>query len=351
MADVMDWIFEWPAQLSGGAVINWLLLDRFTTPLGPGDINATLSEPSGHVRTVTDTALNAVITGGQFKVTAIAGLRDPWLRYTTGWARGAGRMLKFEYFANLAADNTWLVGAATTLTTPDASQTLGILGQTATISAQPINTRIASYTPGTLTDVKIILRSIGHFTVINNTLHHIYRLNNAAIVYPHAMGRSVDAACDLRVDNAGIADLPLTNPTLFPTPTLSDTFSDTVAPLITDGPAKVVINERTGTIIIGHQVRINTVAVSHGNLSLHVKSEFGVSQPPPFSRQGQTVVVPRTETTVTEDKANIVVLPEGGALSEVVRALNAIGATPRDLIAILQAIKRAGGLQADLEIM
>ena len=91
--------------------------------------------------------------------------------------------------------------------------------------------------------------------------------------------------------------------------------------------------------------------VGWGSVSHVVKSEFGVCQPPPFSRQGQTVVVPRTETTVTEDKANIVVLPEGVALSEVVRALNAIGATPRDLIAILQAIKRAGGLQADLEIM
>ena len=117
-------------------------------------------------------------------------------------------------------------------------------------------------------------------------------------------------------------------------------------------PAKVVINERTGTVIMGDQVRIRSIAVSHGNLSIHIKSEFAVSQPPPFSPPGSaTVVVPRSETTVKEEKANVALLPEGASIGEVVRALNAIGATPRDLIAILQAIKQAGALQAELEIM
>lgn len=122
--------------------------------------------------------------------------------------------------------------------------------------------------------------------------------------------------------------------------------------LPTDAPAKVVVNERTGTVIMGNHVRISTVAVSHGNLSIQIKSESQVSQPPPFAPQGaQTVVVPRTETTVKEGSNPLFVVPGGASIGDVVSGLNAIGATPRDLIAILQAIKRAGALQAELEVM
>jgi flagellar P-ring protein precursor FlgI len=122
--------------------------------------------------------------------------------------------------------------------------------------------------------------------------------------------------------------------------------------LPTDAPAKVVVNERTGTVIMGSHVRISTVAVSHGNLSIQIKSEFQVSQPGPFAPQGaQTVVVPRTETTVKESTTPLFVVSGGASIGDVVSGLNAIGATPRDLIAILQAIKRAGALQAELEVM
>ncbi|MBI3637226.1 MAG: flagellar basal body P-ring protein FlgI [Candidatus Rokubacteria bacterium] len=123
--------------------------------------------------------------------------------------------------------------------------------------------------------------------------------------------------------------------------------------LPTDAPARIVVNERTGTVIMGSQVRIATVAVSHGNLSIQIKSEFQVSQPPPFAPPGaQTVVVPKTDTTVKEDQAKpLVVMPGGASIGDVVAGLNAIGATPRDLIAILQAIKRAGALSAELEVM
>ena len=122
--------------------------------------------------------------------------------------------------------------------------------------------------------------------------------------------------------------------------------------LPTDAPAKVVVNERTGTVIMGNQVRISTVAVSHGNLSIQIKSEFQVSQPGPFAPQGaQTVVVPKTDTQVKEGTTPLTVLPSGASIGDVVAALNAIGATPRDLISILQAIKRAGALQAELEVM
>ncbi|WP_022854055.1 flagellar basal body P-ring protein FlgI [Thermodesulfatator atlanticus] len=117
-----------------------------------------------------------------------------------------------------------------------------------------------------------------------------------------------------------------------------------------DAPARVVIDERTGTVVMGENVRISKVAIAHGNLSVQIKETPQVIQPPPFS-QGQTVVVPQTELKVKEEKARLVVLEEGVSIGELVRALNAVGATPRDLIAIFQAIKRAGALQAELVIM
>jgi flagellar P-ring protein precursor FlgI len=118
-----------------------------------------------------------------------------------------------------------------------------------------------------------------------------------------------------------------------------------------DLPARVVVNERTGTIVMGDQVRISEVAVSHGNLTIRVKTEFQVSQPPSFAPEGsETVVVPQRQTDVQEEEAQILTL-KGATIGEVVRGLNAIGVTPRDLIAILQAIKAAGALQAELEIL
>jgi flagellar P-ring protein FlgI len=118
-----------------------------------------------------------------------------------------------------------------------------------------------------------------------------------------------------------------------------------------DAQARVVLNERTGTIVIGDNVRISTVAVSHGNLSLVIKETPQVSQPAPLSSTGQTTVVPRTEMKVVEESRRLTVMPEGASIGEVVRALNLLGVTPRDLIGILQAIKAAGALQADLSII
>lgn len=117
-----------------------------------------------------------------------------------------------------------------------------------------------------------------------------------------------------------------------------------------DSPAKVVIDEKTGTVIIGENVRISKVAVAHGNLSVVIRETPQVVQPFPFSR-GETVLVPGTEITAKEEKARIVVLEEGATLGELVRALNAVGATARELIAVLQAIKAAGALYADLIII
>ena len=118
-----------------------------------------------------------------------------------------------------------------------------------------------------------------------------------------------------------------------------------------DVPAKVVLNERTGTIVMGENVRLSTVAVSHGNLSLVIKETPQVSQPTPLSTGGTTVVVPRTDLKVQEESRRLTVMPEGASIGDVVRALNLLGVTPRDLIGILQAVKASGALQADLMIM
>jgi flagellar P-ring protein precursor FlgI len=117
-----------------------------------------------------------------------------------------------------------------------------------------------------------------------------------------------------------------------------------------DTAARVVVNERTGTIVMGENVRIATVAVSHGNLTLLIKETPKVSQPPAFSG-GETKVVPRTELKVTEESGGLATLKEGASIGDVVRALNTLGVTPRDLIGILQAIKAAGALQGDLTVI
>ncbi|MCX7613883.1 MAG: flagellar basal body P-ring protein FlgI [Caldimicrobium sp.] len=117
-----------------------------------------------------------------------------------------------------------------------------------------------------------------------------------------------------------------------------------------DIPARVVIDEKTGTVIIGENVRISRVAVAHGNLSVEVRETPEVVQPLPFGR-GETVVAPRTEIAAKEERARIVVLEEGATLGELIRALNAVGATARELIAVLQAIKAAGALHGDLIII
>lgn len=120
--------------------------------------------------------------------------------------------------------------------------------------------------------------------------------------------------------------------------------------IVPDTAAKVVIDERNGTVVMGANVRLATVAIAHGNLMVQIKERSRVSQPLPFS-QGQTTVVPDSSVTIKEGENHLMVLPEGVSIGQVVQALNAIGVTPRDLIAILQAIKAAGALQAELEVI
>ncbi|HEY0455754.1 MAG TPA: flagellar basal body P-ring protein FlgI [Verrucomicrobiae bacterium] len=117
-----------------------------------------------------------------------------------------------------------------------------------------------------------------------------------------------------------------------------------------DTPARIIINERTGTIVANSRIKISNCAISHGNLTISIASALEVSQPNPLSRTGTTVVTPRTETTVTENKAAVVALPELPTVEKVASSLNALGVTPRDIMAIFQAMKQAGALQAELLI-
>lgn len=114
--------------------------------------------------------------------------------------------------------------------------------------------------------------------------------------------------------------------------------------------AKVVINERTGTIVMGHKVRISTISVAHGNLTVTVSTNEEVSQPYPFS-EGETTVTTDTDIQVKEEGGHLVVLPAQGTVQDLVTSLNTIGASPRDIIAILQQIKAAGALHAELELI
>lgn len=120
--------------------------------------------------------------------------------------------------------------------------------------------------------------------------------------------------------------------------------------VVPDKAARIILNERTGTIVMGDRVRVSTVAVSHGNLTVIVNRTNQVSQPAPFG-QGETARVQNTEIEAFEEKSNLSVIEDTVTIGELVRALNAMGTTPTDLISIIQAIKASGALAADVEMM
>ncbi|MBU0800694.1 MAG: flagellar basal body P-ring protein FlgI, partial [Alphaproteobacteria bacterium] len=136
-------------------------------------------------------------------------------------------------------------------------------------------------------------------------------------------------------------------------------FKGTIVELITDieqlpvqpdQPARVVIDERSGVIVMGSDVKISTVAIAQGNLTVKITETPQVSQPNPFAAQGQTVVVPRTDIEVnTGEDVRLGILENGVTLQDLVTGLNRLGVAPRDTITILQAIKAAGALQAEIE--
>jgi flagellar P-ring protein precursor FlgI len=117
-----------------------------------------------------------------------------------------------------------------------------------------------------------------------------------------------------------------------------------------DNAAKIVVDEKTGTVVMGENVLISTVAISHGNITVQIKEDANVSQPLPFAR-GRTVDTPDTQIKVEEDRGRWVVIPEGITIRELVNAMNATGVPTRDIITILQTIKAAGALYAELEVI
>ena len=119
-----------------------------------------------------------------------------------------------------------------------------------------------------------------------------------------------------------------------------------------DSPARVVIDEVAGVIVRGENVRISTVAIQQGALTITVREQPQVSQPGPFARQGQTAVTPQSEVSIEEESGRqFLTVKSGASLASLVGGLNALGVTPRDMISILQTIKAAGALQADIEVM
>ncbi len=123
-------------------------------------------------------------------------------------------------------------------------------------------------------------------------------------------------------------------------------------PITPDAIARVIINERTGTIVAGENVRISTVAVAHGSLTITISEKTEVSQPGSFAPESATTTeMDRTTIDVEEEEAKLHIIPDGVSISEIARALNVLGVTPRDLMAIFQAINKAGALHAELIIM
>jgi flagellar P-ring protein precursor FlgI len=117
-----------------------------------------------------------------------------------------------------------------------------------------------------------------------------------------------------------------------------------------DTPARIIINERTGTIVATANIQISSCAIAQGSITINVASTLTTSQPSPLSNGGKTTVTPSTDTQVTENKSAVITLPEMPTVEKVASALNTLGATPRDIMAILQGMKQAGALQAELII-
>jgi len=137
---------------------------------------------------------------------------------------------------------------------------------------------------------------------------------------------------------------------------IPESFSDRVPQLLAmigelpvepDVPARVVVNERTGTVVIGGNVRILPVALAHGNLTVSIQTQYEVSQPPPFPG-GETQVVPQQEVQAAQEEGRLFRVESGNTIDDLINSLNALGVTPRDLVAILQALKKAGALQGEL---
>ncbi|MFY9675145.1 MAG: flagellar basal body P-ring protein FlgI, partial [Terriglobales bacterium] len=160
----------------------------------------------------------------------------------------------------------------------------------------------------------------------------------------HEFGKEVAAAIDSRRVDLNIAMMGGA-----PVPLLIARVQNLA--LSVHPPAKVIVNERTGTIVMGGDVKLSPVSVLHGDLTVEVSTTFTVSQPSPLSKTGTTEVVPETTLKAKEGPARSIQLKEGASVEELINGLHTMGATAHDIVAIIQAIKAAGGLQAELEVL
>ncbi len=203
---------------------------------------------------------------------------------------------------------------------------------------------------GTIPNGGIVKVELGGQFTHNNTL--TWLLVNPDFDTADQMARTINARFGMELAKAaGNSAVEVIIP---------DDYQDNPVPFIADmgklnttfdAIAKVVVNERTGTIIVGKNVKLREAAVAHGTLKVVINTYYDVSQPGAFSRVGNTVVTPEVNTDVQDKDARVLRIPDTNTVADVVGVLNDIGASPRDIIAILEALKRAGSLQADLEIM
>jgi flagellar P-ring protein precursor FlgI len=189
-------------------------------------------------------------------------------------------------------------------------------------------------------DASIDLRKLTKISLlVRNPDFRITR--DMAAIINQQVGRPIATAIDSgRVD---LQDLPSSG--------LSDLLATLLGLKVEIHPrARVVVSERNGTIVMGKDVRLSAVSILHGDLSIEISTEYQVSQPAPFGN-GRTEVVPQTDVQAKDDKTKRIELGEGASVEQLVNGLQAIGASARDVVAILQAIKAAGALQADLEVI
>ena len=203
---------------------------------------------------------------------------------------------------------------------------------TSRIPSGGIVERDASVDLSHLTGLSILLRDPDFTTA-----------TEAAAIIDHELGSGSARAVDSRRIEIHVA-----NPGLGSIPALMAKVQNLMVPI--HPLAKVVVNERTGTIVLGQAVSLGACSILHGNLSVVITTEFKVSQPMPYS-QGTTQVVPQTTVKATEAPARRIELREGASVDDLINGLQAIGATPRDIVGILEAVKSVGALQAELEIL
>jgi flagellar P-ring protein precursor FlgI len=212
-------------------------------------------------------------------------------------------------------------------------------------ASQTLNHPTVARAPSGAT-VEIAAPSVAPTSVVRLQVRQADFTTSSRIV--EAVNKKIGGGKPARADNPGLITVPI--PPEYASRTIEFIAELENLAVEADRPARVVINERTGTIILGKDVRVAPVAILHGNLSVEIQTNLVVSQPNALA-PGTTEVVPQTTVVAKEEKTRNVVLKQGATVEELVRALGSIGSTPRDVIAILQSLKSAGALEAEVEVI